>query len=244
MKKGRTVNRAWTHVLAGAILFFSLGGAAYASKNWVQDRRVTSAQAQKMADDAMAKSKSKHPLHITVTSRVVKQLNRFIGTPEGREYMRNALQRMENYRAMMEPILDNPDAPRELMAIPIIESGYENLPERSGSVKSAGLWQFIPRTAEVFGLRVNGQVDERLDEKKATKAAIRYLKSNYWRFDSWKLSIIAYNAGEAAVQKAIDATGSREPWTLIDAGVENDTDYFAKVMAAMIIMGNPESVQE
>ena len=49
--------------------------------------------------------------------------------------------------------------------------------------------------------------------------------------------------GEAAVQKGIDATGSRDAWTLIRAGYEGDKDYLAKIVVSILIMNNPESVQ-
>ncbi len=101
------------------------------------------------------------------------------------------------------------------------------------------MWQFIPSTARNFGLKVDAQVDERLDIERETDAAMRLLLANKARFNSWELSLLAYNVGENKVQDAINRTGSRDVWTLIDAGVENDTADVAKVMAAILIMKNP-----
>jgi soluble lytic murein transglycosylase-like protein len=130
--------------------------------------------------------------------------------------------------------------PAEFAAIPIVESGYQNLPQRGNNhTRGAGLWQFIPSTARNFGLKVDAQVDERLDIERETDAAMRLLLANKARFNSWELSLLAYNVGENKVQDAINRTGSRDVWTLIDAGVENDTADVAKVMAAILIMKNP-----
>lgn len=131
------------------------------------------------------------------------------------------------------------------MAVPIIESGYQNLTEGQSNtpVKAAGLWQFIPTTARNYGLRVDSQKDERLDIALNTDAAMRYLQSNNLRFKDWHLSALAYNMGERAVQKGMNSLNTRDAWTLIRNGYEGDKDYLPKLMAAILIMRSPESVQ-
>lgn len=225
----------------GLLLATVIGAAAYASKGLVQDRRVSMAQAKAMA----VRVQSETGFPVVVNDLVLKQLNRFVGTPEGREFMRDSLARMENYKIVVADYLQKYNVPIEIMAVPLIESGYQNLTEgQSGtSVKSAGLWQFIPSTARNYGLRVDRTKDERLDVALNTDAAMRYLLSNHLRFKDWQLSALAYNMGENAVQKGIDALGSRDAWTLIRNGYEGDRDYLARLMAAILIMRNPESVE-
>ena len=82
-----------------------------------------------------------------------------------------------------------------------------------------------------------------MDVPLSTDAAIRYLQSNYLRFKDWHLSALAYNMGENAVQRAMDTMKSRDAWTLIRNGHEGDKDYLPRLMAAILIMRNPESVQ-
>jgi hypothetical protein len=55
-------------------------------------------------------------------------------------------------------------------------------------------------------------------------------------------SSLSYNYGEGNVQRAIEATGSRDAWNLIGQGYEGDKDYLAKLMDAILIMKNPESL--
>ena len=228
--------------IATVAMALVLGGAAFASQGLVQDRRVTMIEAKRWRMNARAATGGDFP--VVVNERVVKQLNRFVGTPEGRESMREALSRMEGVRATLEQKFAEYQAPTELMAVPLIESAYKNLSEtESGTpMKSAGLWQFVPETARHFGLRVDSQKDERLDVALETDAGLRLLEADRLRFRDWQLSILAFNAGENKVQHGIDATGSRDAWTLIKAGHEGDKDYLAKVMAAILIMRNPESV--
>lgn len=225
----------------GLTMIVFMAAAAFASNGLVQDRRVSLSQAQAMALKVQIKS----AFPVVVNDLVVKQLNKFIGTPEGREFMRSSLQRMENYKDHIQKTLQSYNAPEELLAVPLIESGYQNLTQEQSAtyMHAAGLWQFIPVTANKYGLRVLNYSDDRLSVELSTDAAIRYLLSNWLRFKDWQLAVFAYNVGEERVQRGINETGSRDAWTLIRHGYETDNDYLAKFMAAILIMRNPESVQ-
>ena len=246
--KTSTVNRKIS-VSVGICLALLMSGVAYASKGLVQDRRVSMAQAKAMAARAQASAQlsagGSTGMPVVVNDLVLKQLNRYIGTPEGREFMRSALARMENHKSMVGDHLEKYGVPAEILALPIVESGYQNLAQGAGSPtnKSAGLWQFIPQTARNYGLRVDTQKDERLDTLMLTDAAMRYLQANNLRFKDWHLSLMAYNMGENAVQKAMTDLDTRDAWTLIRNGREGDKDYLAKFVAAVLIMRNPDSVE-
>jgi beta-lactamase regulating signal transducer with metallopeptidase domain len=235
-KRGRSITMAF-----GVALVALMAGVAYASSGFVQDRRVSMADAQRLA----LKAQGSADFPVVVNDLVLKQLNRYIGTPEGREFMRNALQRMKSYQSVIEGKINGYRVPAELIAVPITESGYKNLTEGESNthMKAAGLWQFIPSSARNYGLRVDAQRDERIDVSLSTDAALRYLQSNRLRFNDWHLSILAYNMGEGAVQKGINETGSKDAWTLIRNGYEGDKDYLPKMMAAILIMKNPQSVE-
>lgn len=229
----------WVTVSVLSLLVTTLTATAIAAGGLVQDRRVSMTEAQAWA--ANAKKGSEFP--IEANELVLKQLNRFLGTQEGRERMRLGLSRMQTYQQILNQKLQEYDAPAELLAIPLVESGYINAPEGTSQVKAAGLWQFIRSTARNYGMRVDDKVDERLDVVKETDAAMRYLGSNKARFKHWLLSVMAFNMGETHLQRGIDETGSRDPWHLVRSEYENDRDYLAKVMAAILIMKNPSSVE-
>lgn len=243
-QNSRYQKRSFT-VASSLALVAALTATSFASTGLVQDRRISLDQAEKMLTKSRTmKSSDTTDFPITINDRVLRQLNRYIGTPEGREFMRNALTRMENEKPAIEKAMNKYGVPRELLAMPIIESGYQNLAQVDSSTsKAAGLWQFIPRTAQVYGLRVDSIVDERTNVSLLNDAAMRLLVANKLRFQDWMLSVAAYNAGEERVQEGIDKTGSRDAWTLAGRGFEGDHDYLAKLMAAILIMNSPESVR-
>jgi|GEM_PF-643892 len=223
-----------------------LAGASYATQGIIEDRRISLAEAKQMA--LMASQQSGIP--VEMNELVYAELKKFVGTPEGRDYLRKALLRLQDHRELVLATAEKYGVPAEIIALPVIESGYRNLKqgEISSTNKSAGVWQFIPSTARIFGLRVDEQpdpqVDERLNIPMATDAAIRYLMANQLRFKDWKLAILSYNMGESAVQRAIDRTGDRDAWDLIRKGHEGDRGYLAKYIAALIVYKNPELIRE
>ncbi len=117
-----------------------------------------------------------------------------------RTYVKN-IKNAKHYVSSIENIIEEENLPKELLFMPMAESNFKvNV---KSNAKAAGIWQFIPRTAEKFKLRNDDYVDERLDFIKSTKAAISYLKENHNRFDKWYLSVLAYNCGEGRVIEAI-----------------------------------------
>jgi len=143
-------------------------------------------------------------------------------------------QRLENYRAMIEDVLDQEGLPRELMWIGLVESGYNALARSPNN--DVGSWQFIRETAQTFGLRVDG-TDERTDPLKSTRAAARYLKFLYARFKDWPLVLAAYNAGERRVQKALEQSRTSDFWQLAESGLlpRETQAYVPAVLAAQFL---------
>jgi membrane-bound lytic murein transglycosylase D len=219
----------------GAAALTLMATTAFAFTSTIHDRRISAREADRMA--AVARRDSTFP--IAVNDRVVKQLNLLLSTPDGRAYLHASLGRMRGYEAFISDQLVEHGMPLELLAVPFAEAGYENQPQGEDPRHGAGLWMFVAPTARRFGLTVDANRDDRLDVAAETDAAIRMLSGLYRQFDDWGLALLAFNAGSKRVERAMVQTGSRDVWTLIGQGHENDAGYVPRVMAAILILQNP-----
>ena len=145
--------------------------------------------------------------------------------------------------AEMERIFRDEGIPVELTRLPLIESCFE---VRAYSYKgAAGIWQFMPATGRVHGLRVDTLIDERRDPILATRAAARYLEGSYRRLDSWPLAITAYNHGVGGIARAVRETGSSDIADLIEqyrspAFGFAGQNFYAEFLAALDVDSHPE----
>lgn len=177
-------------------------------------------------------------LPIEVNEAVLKWLNYYLGNHKGRSYVKKTKSNMIRYEKSIKKELQEKKVPLDLLAIPFMESGFIN---DSTSINGAkGLWQFMPQTARKYGLKVDHKCDERLDVKKSTLAAIEYYKNllKIKEFNNdWRLALLAYNAGERTIIKAIEKKGTNNPWAFNNLG---DKEYLAKIMAGIILLKTSE----
>jgi len=148
-----------------------------------------------------------------------------------------AFGRLRQLRPALESILGAEGVPKELVAVVLVESGAQ--PLALSPRQARGLWQFIPETARRYGLTVSPGKDDRVQVESATHAAARYLRALYDRFGSWPLALAAYNAGENAVQAALDKGRGRTFSELSSAGLlpPETRNYVPAVLAAIDLLG-------
>jgi membrane-bound lytic murein transglycosylase D len=130
--------------------------------------------------------------------------------------------------------------PEELKYVAVVESGLQ--PEACSPSMAMGLWQFKKRTGMHFGLEISAYYDERLDPELSTIAACQYLVRLYERFDSWELSLLAYNTGPTALRQAIrDNDGKTEYSSLVHHLSHSTQRYLPAIVAILYLFENYEN---
>ena len=131
--------------------------------------------------------------------------------------------------------------PTELALLPIIESSYD--PAATSSAAAAGMWQFIPSTGRIYGLKQTSLYDGRRDVVESTRAAYEFLGGLYNQFGSWELALAAYNAGPGRIQQAINRNKAAglptDYWSL--KLPQETMNYVPRFLAVAQIIKNPNA---
>ncbi|MGA9755188.1 MAG: lytic transglycosylase domain-containing protein [Desulfobaccales bacterium] len=145
------------------------------------------------------------------------------------------LKRAHRYFPEIERKLRARRLPLDLKYVVLAESDLRA--QARSSAGALGPWQFMAPTAQHFQLRLDKDVDERLEFGASTDAALTYLDKLHQMFQNWSLALAAYNAGEGRVQKAIAVQGVNNFYHL---SLPEETErYVHRILAAKIIMEDP-----
>lgn len=120
---------------------------------------------------------------------------------------RAGLARSGTWRAHILGVLDAHGVPRELVALPHVESSFD--PTAYSKAGAAGMWQFTRGTGLRY-MQIDHIVDERRDPYLSTEAAARLLRDNHEVIGHWPLAITAYNHGLAGMRRAVSELGTTD----------------------------------
>ncbi len=155
------------------------------------------------------------------------------------EYFARMVDRGSHYLFHIVEEIERRKMPAEIALLPMIESAYN--PQAYSKAHASGLWQFIPSTGRIFGLRQNWWYDGRRDVIAATSAALDYLEKLYGMFGDWELALASYNWGEGAVSRAIarnQAKGLPGDYASLTMPAET-RNYLPKLIAVKNIIADP-----
>lgn len=154
---------------------------------------------------------------LELSAEFVAEVKRYIGLWQQSNRLNNGFNRMREsgYRQIILDALREASLPEEFIFLPLQESGYRSdaigPQTRFGVAK--GAWQFMPETAEQYGLavgpksdqRIYDEADERFDFEKSTRAASKYLGHIYSTEAqaSGLLVLASYNWGDTRVRELI-----------------------------------------
>ena len=91
---------------------------------------------------------------------------------------------------------------------------------------AVGIMQLMEDKARELGLRVDGEVDDRLDPYKSITAAVKYLKTAYQRYQDWGLAFWEWHLGPGHM------------WNLLSAYFQNNINFPAENYGGIISGAN------
>ncbi|MBO9699375.1 MAG: LysM peptidoglycan-binding domain-containing protein [Sporocytophaga sp.] len=145
------------------------------------------------------------------------------------KYLQIKVDRADLYFPLVEKVFKEEGFPDDFKYLAIQESSL--LPDAVSSSNAVGYWQFKKETAIEVGLRVDRDIDERMNIISASRGAATYIKRHNATLDNWVYALVAYNTGLGGVKSHIDKKyiGSRK--------MEIDSDihwYFRTFLAHKI----------
>jgi soluble lytic murein transglycosylase-like protein len=188
-------------------------------------------------------------IRVPITRRTLRYVRFFTGTDGGRSAFLQRYRRAGLYREAVAYALREAGLPEDLMWVAAIESGFD--PRAVSQAGAAGLWQFMPDTAQLYGLDQSVWVDERRNIVRSTRAAVTHLRDLHERFGRWDLALAAYNAGYDRVSAAIEkVAAARGPARLDDKPIdfadlagaralpEETINYVPQILAFALVAAN------
>ena len=173
----------------------------------------------------------------TVWAQSNPRINKFVKFYSRNTHVKTCLNRASSKRYLnyIHRVFYNYKLPPELVYLPILESCFDT---KAKSVTGArGMWQFTRSTGEEYGLSAGFLSDERLNWKKATHSAARYLKKLGDMFNSnWELALAGYNGGPNYMKRQMKSQGTRNFWKL---KLRKETyEYVPKFLAMLKVARN------
>lgn len=149
--------------------------------------------------DLWARLRSAYALAEVSDKRIDQETDWYARHPD---YLGRVAERAKPYLYHIVDEAQRRGIPTEIALLPIVESAFNPFAYSHG--RAAGIWQFIPGTGRLYGLKQNWWYDGRRDVYASTDAALRYLQRLHDNLDGdWLLALAAYNSGEGTVRKAI-----------------------------------------
>ena len=157
------------------------------------------------------------------------------------EYMDRVSDRARLYLHHVVSEVERRNMPGEIAMLPVVESAYQ--PFAYSPARASGIWQFIPSTGRLYGLRHSWWYDGRRDVVESTRAALDYLEKLHAEFNGdWLLALAAYNSGEGNVRKAINQNlRAGKPIDFWSLRLPRETrSYVPRLLAIAAIVSDPE----
>ncbi|MEM8893520.1 MAG: LysM peptidoglycan-binding domain-containing protein [Bacteroidota bacterium] len=166
---------------------------------------IIAAVIQTLADNPVPKVPSQMEfgdMKLKLTEAARNEIQRDVNAlHSSRKYFDIKLDRVNLYFPIIEEIFKEEEIPEDFKYLVIQESAL--ISDAVSSANAVGYWQFKDFTGKEVGLRIDKQVDERLNIVAATHGAAKYMKRNNFYFRNWIYSLMAYNTGRGGAQRFV-----------------------------------------
>ncbi len=202
-----------------------------------EDQPRVKVQRPQIAGDLWGRVRAGMKLNRYASGRIDSKVNAFRQDPQ---FLAKLSTRAKPYLHVVVAEIERRGLPAELALLPHIESRYN--PAATSPKAAAGMWQFIPSTGRIMGLRQDEWYDGRRDILASTRAAMDYLQKLHRQLGGdWELAMAAYNCGPGRVVSAQNANRARglptDFWSLnLPAETEN---YVPQILAAARLVSEP-----
>lgn len=197
---------------------------------------------------------------LNIPDDFLSEVKRYIHKWQQSNRLANSIERIHKsgYAKMVAREMQARGLPANFIYLAVQESNfkYDAIGPQTRFGIAKGMWQFIPKTAKVYGLRpgpkkdqpVYDRLDERFNIEKATRAAAEYLSFLYTTEAqaSGLLVMSAYNWGEGNVERVLsrfpDSPAERNFWRLLETQKIPDETYayVLSIISAAVICEDPK----
>ena len=200
---------------------------------------LTESEKQVSGEDILALEQAQKNVNFTFTLNPLIQQYINYYQSRGRSTMENGLRRSGQYMRLARKIFAEEGVPLDVTWLGQVESAWK--PKAVSWAAASGLWQFIPSTGRMYGLRQNAYIDERNSYEQATRASARHLKDLAKRYNgNWELAMAAYNTGAGNIDRAISRAGTANFWMIYPYIAQETRNYVPNILAVILIAKNPE----
>ncbi len=142
------------------------------------------------------------------------------------KYFKIKLDRVNLFFPIIEKVFKDANLPDDFKYLSIQESAL--ISDAVSSANAVGFWQFKSFTGREVGLRIDNQVDERLNIVASSYGAAKYMKTNNFYYNNWIYALTAYNTGRGGARKFVDES----QYGVKKMTIDKNTHWYVKTFLA------------
>lgn len=147
-----------------------------------------------------------------------------------------ALRRSGRFQTVVAAELKKAGVPADLIYIPWTITGFA--PDYNSGGR--GLWRLKEADAKSLGLRIDGNIDERLDPVASTRVAAKRLSDLKTTFGSWTTAMAAYVLGDRIITQVVSEAGGEKDFYKLY--LPDGLDQLpSSILAGKVLFQNPEA---